>query len=190
MPGTVSIIRPKDEQLMAIWEEQSTLPITYPSEGMTRGGRHRGFRHHRSAVALGSGADVFENAKRSLRAWGAQRGAGFGVHPERPVATGMTVLVFGRLGALYTSVCCRVVYIVDEPDRWGFAYGTLPHHVERGEESFIVSKDGNERVTFTVESLSRPAKPIAWLGYPVTRAIQARVTKRYLDALVTDATRG
>ena len=25
---------------------------------------------------------------------------------------------------------CRVVYVVDEPDRRGFAYGTLPGHPE------------------------------------------------------------
>lgn len=95
----------------------------------------------------------------------------------------MTVLVYGRLGPLYTSVCCRVVYVIDEPGVWGFAYGTLPHHAECGEESFVVTKDNDENVTFTVESLSRPAKPIARLGYPITRVIQARVTRRYLRAL-------
>ena len=63
-------------------------------------------------------------------------------------------------------MCCRVIYIIDEDDRWGYAYGTLPHHVERGEESFIVSKDKGGNVTFTVES--SPKGP---------RASQVRVTQ-------------
>ena len=36
---------------------------------------------------------------------------------------------------------CRVVYVVDEPDRRGFAYGTLPGHAESGEERFVVRYD-------------------------------------------------
>src|SRR5207302_587006 len=150
---------------------------------MTRGGPRRGYRHHRASVSLPPGS--FKKARDHLKAWGAHRGAGFGVHPERPVAQGMAVLVYGRLGRLYTSVCCRVIYTIDEDDRWGFAYGTLPYHVERGEESFIVSKDKDDNVTFTVESLSRPAHPLARLGSPIIRRIQARVTKRYLQALTS-----
>ncbi|HLW16034.1 MAG TPA: DUF1990 domain-containing protein [Actinomycetota bacterium] len=179
--GPIALRRPSDEKVIGVWEQQSSLPITYKNAGMTRGGPHRGYRHHRATVSLGVG--TFEKARDAVRSWGAQRGAGFGVHPERPVAQGMAVLVYGRLGPLYTSVCCRVIYIVDEDDRWGFAYGTLPHHVERGEESFIVSKDKDDNVTFTVESLSRPATVVARLGSPIARAIQARITRRYLEAL-------
>ena len=32
---------------------------------------------------------------------------------------------------------CRVVYVIDEPDIRGFAYGTLPGHPESGEERFV-----------------------------------------------------
>ncbi len=179
--GPIALRRPSDEKLIGIWEEQSSLPITYKNAGMTRGGPHGGYRHHGATISLTPGS--FTRAREHLRAWGAQRGAGFGVYPERPVAQGMAVLVYGRLGKLYTSVCCRVIYIIDDDDRWGFAYGTLPHHVERGEESFIVSKDKDENVTFTVESLSRPAALLARLGAPITRLVQNKVTLRYIDAL-------
>jgi len=179
--GPIALRRPSDEKLIGLWEQQSSLPVSYKNAGMTRSGPHRGYRHHKASVSLGVG--TFKEGREVLRAWGAQRGAGFGVHPERPVAQGMAVLVYGRLGPLYTSVCCRVIYIIDEDDRWGFAYGTLPHHVERGEESFIVSKDKEDNVTFTVESLSRPASVVARLGSPIARAIQNRITGRYLEAL-------
>lgn len=179
--GPIALRRPSDEKLIGIWEAQASLPITYKNAGMTRGGPHRGYRRQRAAISLPTGS--FNKARDHVRTWGAQRGAGFGVYPERPVAQGMAVIVYGRFGHLYTSVCCRVIYIIDEDDRWGFAYGTLPHHVARGEESFVVSKDKDENVTFTVESLSRPATLVARLGAPVARVIQNKITHRYLDAM-------
>jgi uncharacterized protein (UPF0548 family) len=35
----------------------------------------------------------------------------------------------------------RVVAVADEPDRCGFAYGTLPGHAVCGEEAFVVARD-------------------------------------------------
>jgi uncharacterized protein (UPF0548 family) len=40
--------------------------------------------------------------------------------------------VLAHLGPI--RVPCRVVYVLDEPERRGFAYGTLPGHPESGEE--------------------------------------------------------
>jgi hypothetical protein len=55
-------------------------------------------------------------------------------------------------------VCpCRVVHVVDEPRRRGFAYGTLPGHPEQGEESFTVTHEADDSVVFRVAAFSRPA---------------------------------
>ena len=35
-------------------------------------------------------------------------------------------------------VPCRIVWVVDEPDAFGFGYGTLRGHPDEGEESFVV----------------------------------------------------
>jgi uncharacterized protein (UPF0548 family) len=64
---------------------------------------------------------------------------------------------------------CRVVYVVDEPGRRGFAYGTLRGHAESGEELFLVRYD--------------PATDEVYADSPVTSAIQRLVTDRYLRAL-------
>jgi uncharacterized protein (UPF0548 family) len=77
---------------------------------------------------------------------------------------------------------CRIVYVIDEPDRFGFGYGTLPGHPECGEESFVVERDGDITV-FRIMSFSRPAGTVARLGAPVARRIQLRFIDRYLDAL-------
>jgi len=71
---------------------------------------------------------------------------------------------------------CRVVYGIDERDReFGFAYGTLPNHGERGEEIFTVTLDpASGAVSYTIRAVARPRAALARLGYPLVRALQAR----------------
>ncbi len=61
--------------------------------------------------------------------------------------------------------------------------GTLPGHPERGEEAFVVSRGPDAAVTFTVTAFSRPASALAMLAGPLGRAVQSRITGRYLEAL-------
>lgn len=75
------------------------------------------------------------------------------------------------------------MYVIDDPRRKGFAYGTLPGHPESGEEAFVVELHEDSSVTFTITAFSRPHRLLAKLGGPVSRAVQARVTDRYLHAL-------
>jgi uncharacterized protein (UPF0548 family) len=77
----------------------------------------------------------------------------------------------------------RVVYVIDEPDRKGFAYGTLPGHPERGEESFVVERRPDESVWLTIRSFSRPSNRWFWVAYPLLRMMQAIFTERYKRAL-------
>jgi uncharacterized protein (UPF0548 family) len=86
------------------------------------------------------------------------------------------------IGPARLNVPCRVVYLVDDPCRRGFAYGTLPGHPESGEESFIIERRNDETVTFTVTAFSRPATWLAKAAAPIGRAIQRRITDRYLTA--------
>jgi uncharacterized protein (UPF0548 family) len=79
---------------------------------------------------------------------------------------------------------CRVVYVTNEPDRFGFAYGTLPGHPERGEEAFHVAKDDSGTVRFEIVAFSRPASAAARLGGPLSRAAQTRTTRRYVEGVL------
>jgi uncharacterized protein (UPF0548 family) len=60
--------------------------------------------------------------------------------------------------------------VVDEPHRFGFAYGTLPGHPESGEEAFVID-DTDQGVVFQIVAFSRPAAALARLGTPVSRRI-------------------
>jgi uncharacterized protein (UPF0548 family) len=77
----------------------------------------------------------------------------------------------------------RVVYVIDEPNRKGFAYGTLPGHPESGEEAFVVDQSADGSVWLTITAFSRPSAWYWWALYPVLRVFQEYYTRRYLRSL-------
>ena len=66
------------------------------------------------------------------------------------------VVVAVSAATLTAIAPCRIVWVVDEPDAFGFGYGTLQGHPEEGEESFVV-RGGPGGARFEVTALSRPA---------------------------------
>jgi uncharacterized protein (UPF0548 family) len=80
----------------------------------------------------------------------------------------------------------RIVYVIDEDGsdkKFGFAYGTLVQHAERGEERFSVefhSKD--QSVWYDVCAFSRP-NFLARLAYPLTRAMQKRFARDSMSGM-------
>jgi uncharacterized protein (UPF0548 family) len=109
------------------------------------------------------------------------RGAGLRVRATTEVATVGSEVIVG-LGPVRAP--CRVVYVVDEPNRRGFAYGTLPGHAETGEELFAVRYDpADEAVRAEVVAFSRHSTWWSRLAGPFTSMVQRVVSKRYLRAL-------
>ena len=89
----------------------------------------------------------------ALRGWKAHIGAGVEIVPDGArVAVGDTVLLLIKTAGLWAAAPCRVVYVVDEPNRFSFAYGTLPGHPEQGEAAMIVERDEVGGVVFRIVS--------------------------------------
>jgi uncharacterized protein (UPF0548 family) len=155
--------------------------LTYTEIGATAGDLPAGYHHLRKSSVIGRGRDRFEEAATEGMRWGMLRGAGLRVQATAPLAdVGADVLV--HLGPVVAP--CRVIYVVDEPDRRGFAYGTLPGHAEQGEELFLVRFDPQtQNVHAEVAAFSRHATWWSRLGSPVTSLVQRIVTDRYLRAL-------
>jgi uncharacterized protein (UPF0548 family) len=109
---------------------------------------------------------------------------------SQPVELGATVLVVLRLGPVHVIAPDRVVRVIDEPQRFAYAYGTLPGHPECGEESFTVEElaDGTVRATIRVQARAAtiPARVVA----PVVRLLQATALRRYLAAFAAHVKRG
>ncbi|NEB77171.1 DUF1990 domain-containing protein [Streptomyces sp. SID14478] len=161
------------------------MNLTYTEVGATLTDRElpSGYAHLDRRVRLGSGQQCFERAGAAVLAWGAQRGAGLSVTPGDEAREGADAV----LRLLWLRIPCRVVRVVRDGDRTGFAYGTLPGHPECGEEAFLVERDADGTVWFRVRAFSRPGRWYARVGGPVARAVQSWVTRRYLRAVVAAA---
>lgn len=156
-------------------------PFTYEPVGATRGSTYPdGFHHLEVRSRLGQGEAAFRHASDRLMTWRMHAGAGLRVASSADrVAVGGVVRC--RLGPL--PIPCRVVWVVEEPDRVGFGYGTLPGHPEAGEEAFVVARDASGLVTLTVSAYSRPGLLLTRLAGPVGRLGQRLMIRRYAGAL-------
>jgi uncharacterized protein (UPF0548 family) len=164
--------------------------LTYPEVGATRaaGPLPPGYRHVRRHAEIGRGPAAFRAVAESLATFGVQRGAGLTVRASADrVAVGVRVTVGIGIGPLRLHAPAEVVWVVSGAREYGWAYGTLPGHPERGEEAWLVSIDDAERVWADIRAFSRPAAWYARLGGPVARLLQDRVTDRYVRALARAA---
>jgi len=165
----VTVLDPRRAARLAV------AAYTYPDVGATRGELPTGYRHVRRSRAVTVG---YDEAVERLMTWQVPEMSGLRVAASTPRVEVGAVSEMRWLGQ---RIPCRVVYVVDEPDRVGFAYGTLPGHPERGEEAFVVER-ASAGVTFTITAFSRPATLLARLGAPVARRVQDLMTERYLAA--------
>ncbi len=158
--------------------------LTYPDVGATLGRPPAGYHHLRRERRIGTGRAAFDRAAEAVLSWRVQTGAGLRVRASSPTAEVGTVLVSGiGVGPLRLAAPCRVVYVLDEPSRVGFGYGTLPGHPESGEESFVVELRPDDSVVLVVQAFSRHAAWFTRLAGPVGRLGQRLITERYLRAL-------
>jgi uncharacterized protein (UPF0548 family) len=174
---------PDETHLRALLVHCAGVAVTYSEVGATRNETlPPGFSYDWYRVDLG--VDTFDRAIDGLRSWQAHLGAGVSVYPnDAPLLLDIDVIVTARVGFAHALAPCRIVYVIDEPDRFGFGYGTLPGHPERGEEAFVVERDEHGHATFSIIAFSKPAALLARLGKPVARSVQRRTTRAYLDAL-------
>ena len=180
--------RPSPEELSRVLAEQESASVTYAEVGATQSGAlPDGYQHDRYSRGLGNGDAVFAAACDGLRAWACHEGAGIPRVPAVPeLREGVTLVQALPVGPAYVPAACRIVWTLDEPDRFGFAYGTLPQHPESGEEAFIVVRDpADDSVRLDIVVFSKARHPLARLGWFVGRQIQVRVTNRFLDGLET-----
>jgi uncharacterized protein (UPF0548 family) len=158
--------------------------FSYSEVGLTAGALPPGYRHLRCTTLIGAGPEVFAEAASSLLHWQVHLRAGLRVSPSSATAVpGTVVLLALGAGPIQITAPCRVVYVVNDPGRQGFAYGTLPGHPERGEQAFIIEQHHDGAVSFTVTAFSRPATRLVKAAGPAGQAIQRYIIRRFLRAL-------
>ena len=168
-----------DDQQAAVLRAQ---PLSYPADRRLLHDAPTGFRHLERSRVLAR--QDFDSAADDLLNWRVHDWAGLRVQAsDIPLRAGTVVLMRWGLGPLSVRIPCRVLEVVDEPGRRGFAYGTLPGHPETGEESFLLEGLDDDSIRFTIVAVSRPASALASIGGPATRAVQKLMLDRYLQAL-------
>ena len=184
----LSLHKPSDRVIRTFLAAQRELPFSYDQVGASGGELPSGFvlDHHRSR--LGEGKELFERAREAIERWKMfELGWVELCWPEAPLQVGSVVAVLARALGLWTLNACRIVYLVDEVGelaRFGFAYGTLPGHIERGEERFWVQWNrADDSVWYDMLAFSRPNKLIARIGYPIARHYQSRFARGSIEAM-------
>jgi uncharacterized protein (UPF0548 family) len=170
------LTRPAPAKIAAFVDELQALPLSYDPIGLVERPAP-GFAVDELTAVVGSGAAAFACACDCLRRWMHFDLGWVQIAPHAPpITTGTVVCVLVRHLGFWSMNGCRVVYPIGDGEReFGFAYGTLTSHAERGEESFTVrlSPDTGD-VTYAIRAVSRPRALLARLGYPVTRRLQAK----------------
>jgi uncharacterized protein (UPF0548 family) len=144
-----------------------------------------GYQHVRFQTRLGRVS--FEDAAEAVETFAIHRAAGIGIVTDSARAVkGARVTVSLGVGPLRVSAPCEVVAVFTEPNRRGFAYGTLTGHPERGEEAFLLVREAGV-VFFEVRAFSRPARWFTRMGEPLVpfgQRLYARNLARALRKLV------
>jgi uncharacterized protein (UPF0548 family) len=161
---------------------QGQLLLSYPHVGCTNGAAPASYVVDHNRQLLGYGAAVFAAGCAALQRWAMFDLGWVTAYPTTtPLTVGAVVSVIARFGPLQIWNACRIVYTVDYDgpvQQWGFAYGTLPGHVARGEERFLIEWNrATDEVFYDLLAYSQPQHPLAKIGYPIVRRMQARFAR-------------
>ena len=173
------ISRPDAAMIERFLATQRALPYTYEEIGHTRHGArtHRGYAVDHNRERLGTGAATFAAACDAIRAWRMFPAPWTAIEPRAAIEVDAMVGVLVRAFGVWWLNAARIIYVVDEPRRFGFAYGTLPGHAERGEERFLVEWLDDDTVWYDLYAFSRPRLWAARVASPLTRSLQRRFAR-------------
>jgi uncharacterized protein (UPF0548 family) len=181
--GHIALFRltpPSDYEVQAFVSRQSRSSFSYPEVGASATSAPCHYNIDHTRVRLGQGEASWNRAVDAIRGWQMFNIPWLKLYwPNSPIRAGTDVAVMVRHFGFCSLNACRIVYVVEdippERRRYGFAYGTLTEHAERGEERFTVEWNRtDDTVCYDILAFSRPKKLLAKIAYPVSRSLQQR----------------
>ncbi len=173
--------KPTADDIHHYIRDQRSESFSYEDVGLSEYDEHpRGFDVANHSVELGTGMQAFDAACEAIRNWKMfPREMASLYWPSIEPVAGSEVVVGFRIGPLWSLNPCRVIYTVDSNSdsvaKYGFAYGTLPGHVEKGEERFQVVWDKvSGIVSYEIFVFSAAQHVLAKIGYPFVLLQQTR----------------
>lgn len=169
-----------DRLLESHWE--SSRP--YQEVGATLGEAPANYTLDHTRLRIGAGVGTFELVARALSKCRYFETGRTRLRPsEATVREGGVVCVVARHFGFYSLNPARIVRVLDEAShspgyrRYGFVYGTLPEHSERGEERLPVELLPDGSVWYDLYSSARGSDVLVRLGYPALRLLQRRFAR-------------
>jgi uncharacterized protein (UPF0548 family) len=159
--------RPTETEIDEFLIRRKADSFSYPEAGATLGSPPTGYDIDHNRILLGLGDDVFQLAKKAVREWKMFEVPGLKLfYPDTPIEQGRDVAPLAHHLGFYSLNSCRIVYVIEEPNSFGFAYGTLTEHAEIGEERFKIEFDPESgEVWYDILAFSRPGHFLVKLGY-------------------------
>lgn len=190
----LSLRRPSTQTLQRVRDDQANRGFTYPDVGATGRTPPSGYVVDHTRAVVGHGERAYCAARTVLHRWAQFPPGWTETWPQNlPLKTGETVVVTARTWGLWWINACRIVFVIDEAGpihRYGFAYGTLPEHVESGEERFLVEwNETDSTVSYDILAFSRPNTRFAKLGKPIARRTQKRFARDSAAAMTAEVSR-
>ena len=177
--------KPNEKQVRDFLHSQGEMPFSYPEVGASKDAAPAGYNVDHNRIRLGEGATTFKLAQQAIQSWQM-----FNIgwvklfFEDTPIETRACVAPCAKHLGFYSLNACRIVYVINEERRYGFAYGTLIEHVEQGEERFLVEWNAADNsVWYDLYAFSKPRHLFARLGYPLSRALQKRFAEDSKQAM-------
>ena len=173
-------------------DAQRDMPFSYTAVGATNTEPPEHFTIDHNRIQLGKGSETYHRAVTAINAWQQFDLGWVSIVPEGvSLQVGNIVAVKARAFGTWSLSAARVVYVIDERSpiiRFGFAYGTLPDHVECGEERFVIELSEDESVWYDILAFSKPHHPLVRIGYPLARMLQKRFARESMQRMLKEVT--
>jgi uncharacterized protein (UPF0548 family) len=152
------LTEPSESTISTFIASQRVQPFTYSEVGATNSTPPPSFTLDHNRIQLGSGERVYRRAIEALKEWRQFELGWVSIVPELvPLEVGAVVAVKARAFGSWSLNAARVVYLINDERRFGFAYGTLPDHVECGEERFTIEwNKQDDSVWYDILAFSKP----------------------------------
>ena len=175
-----------EKSVIKYYDKQLKKSFSYKPIFLTKNTKNKvkGFDYDAIRVKLGTGKKVFEIGKQAIMQWEMFPKKWIKLYPTKPtVGIGETVAVTAKYLGLWWVNITRIAYVINDMEIFGFAYGTLPGHMEKGEELFQIRMDEKENVYFELIAISKPNTLIAKISYNMMRSLQKKFREEAANAV-------
>ena len=184
------ISEPNEKSIAQFIKEQQNTAFSYSEIGLSRNSNApEGYNIDHNRIKIGIGEDDYRQAIKAVGNWKMFDLNWVKLYPNTtPIKIGETVAIIVKHFGFWSLNAARIVYVFEETDaeieKYGFAYGTLTEHGERGEERFSVEfHKKDESVWYDLFAFSQPEHFLAKLGYPFSRMLQKQFASESKQAM-------